>query len=58
MPTFMDNVRSFLMFRWAEIGNPECTYPDFVVVENFEYGSRDLYMFDTKEFDEFISYEM
>ena len=56
-PSFLDNVVSLLLLRWASIGNPECTYPDFVMVENWEYGSRSTYMFDTKEFDAFISYE-
>lgn len=56
-PTFFDNVLNFFLFRWVEIGNPLCTYPDFVTIENWEYGHRDVYAFGTKAFNDFISYE-
>jgi len=56
-PSFIDNVVRFLSFRWPEIGNPICFYPDFVAIENWEYGERSTYTFGSEEFNQLISYE-
>jgi hypothetical protein len=46
-----------LTFQWHELRRPELSDPEFVVVENWEFCSREMYVRGTPEFDNNVAYK-
>jgi hypothetical protein len=46
-----------LTFQWRELRRPETPVPEFVVVENWEFCSREMYVRGTSAFENNVAYE-
>jgi len=46
-----------LTLQWEELTRDLFPYPDLVVVENWDMGERDVYLFGSPAFDEHVCYE-
>lgn len=55
--SLLDRLHLFVTGRWAELALPREPYPDLVVINNWAAGWRQMVIFGSKEFNDFVCYQ-
>lgn len=55
--SLLQKIWLIITFQWREALRPELPAPEFIVVENWDFGSREMYVRGTQAFDNNVAYE-